>query len=215
MHLDPTCPRCAGDLQSPGLWSSDWRCARHGAVAPYTVLAHTGPDAIEHVVSRPGVPLWLAHNLPSGWLCSGFAFAGDDRTGARATVTAMSGPSPLGGPADLLLVAEEPGVGLGARHAGLAQPDPGAGFDAGSADAKVVAAGHPTALWNVAAAPGRAVFVGEGKGLWLWAIMWPETAGVLMYDDVQLIDLRERAAGEVEFGTVSTLLSAPPATLSG
>lgn len=189
---------------------------RHGDVAPYTVLTHTGPDAVEHVVQRPGVPVWLALNLPSGWLCSGFAYAGDERTGARATATAMSGPSPLGGPADLLLIAEEPGVGLGARHAGLAEPDPGAGFDHGSADAKVVVAGHPTALWNVSAAPDRAVFVGEAKGLWLWAVVWPETAGVLLYDGVHLTDLRDRVAvPDVAFGTVSARLSAAPVTLSG
>lgn len=48
----------------------------------------------------------------------GGASAGDERTGARATAVALAGPSPLGGPADLVLVAEEPGVGLGARLAG-------------------------------------------------------------------------------------------------
>lgn len=216
MHPAPTCPRCAGELQSPGLWSSDWRCGRHGAIAPYSVLTHTGPDAVEHVVRRAGVPVWLAQGLPPGWLCSGFAYAGDERSGARATVTAMSGPSPLGGPADLLLVAEEPGIGLGARHAGLPQADPGDGFDRGSADAKVLAAAHPTALWNVAGAADRAVFVGEALGLWLWAVVWPETAGVLMYDGVHLTDLRQHANPvDVEFGSVSPRLSAAPATLSG
>jgi hypothetical protein len=168
---------------------------------------------VEHVVGRTGTPVWLAHGLPPGWVCSGFAYAGDDRTGDRATVTAMSGPSPLGGPADLLIVAEEPGIGLGARHAGLSQTDPGAGFDSGPADAKVIAAAHPTAMWSIAAARDRAAFVGEAKGLWLWALVWPETAGVLMYDDVHLTDLRDGGgSGEIDFGTVSARLSAPPTT---
>jgi hypothetical protein len=189
---------------------------RHGDVAPYAVLAHTGPDAVEHVAGRAGVPVWLAHGLPQGWVCSGFAYAGDDRTGARATVTAMSGPSPLGGPAELLIVAEEPGVGLGARHAGLTEPDPGDSFDTGPADAKVIAAGHPTALWCVAGAADRAVFVGEAKGLWLWAVVWPETAGVLLYDGVHLTDLRDDPnVADIDFGMVSERLSAAPATLSG
>jgi hypothetical protein len=192
-----------------------WSCARHGGVAPYTVLTHTGPDAVEHIAGRAGVPAWLAHGLPSGWVCSGFAYAGDDRTGDRATVTAMSGPSPLGGPADLLLVAEDPGIGLGARHAGLTEPDPGDSFDVGPADAKVIAAAHPTALWCVAGGADRAVFVGEAKGLWLWAIVWPETAGVLLYDEVHLTDLRdESTVADLDFGAVSPRLSAAPATLS-
>jgi hypothetical protein len=211
VHLDPTCPRCGDALRAPGLWSSDWLCARHGSVAPYTVLTHTGPDAMDHIVERARVPVWLAGGLPIEWVCSGFAYAGDERSGARATVTAMSGPSPLGGPADLLIIAEEPGIGLGSRHAGLAEADPGAGFDGGTADAKVIAASHPTALWNVPAALGRAVFVGEAEGLWLWALVWPETAGVLMYEGIHLTDLRDRTgAREVGFGAISARLSAAP-----
>lgn len=215
MHAVPTCPRCGSALREPGLWSSEWRCPRHGAVAPYTVLTHCGPEAIEHVLRRPGVPLWLARGLPPGWVCSGFAYAGDERSGARATVTAMTGPSPLGGPAELFVIAEEPGVGLGARHAGLAATDPGNGFDSGPADAKVVAASHPTALWCLPAADDRAVFVGEAKGLWLWAVVWPETAGVLMWDGVVLTDLRDLETElDVDFGSVSARLSEVPPTLA-
>jgi hypothetical protein len=211
VHQDPTCPRCGGELRAPGLWSSSWTCARHGGVDPYTVLLHTGPDAISHVVKRAGVPLWMATALPGGWMCSGVAYAGDDRSKARATATCLSGPSPLGGPADLLIIAEEPGVGLGARHAGLAEPDPGVGFDVGAPHAKVVAADHPTAMWSVPGAEDRAVFVGEAKGLWLWAVVWPETAGVLMYDGVTLVDLRD-AQVEVAHGPPSPRLSGlPPA----
>lgn len=215
MHAAPTCPRCGVEVRAPGLWSSAWECPRHGSVAPYTVLTHTGPDAMDHVVQRAKVPVWLAGGLPGGWVCSGFAYAGDDRSGARATVTAMSGPSPLGGPAELMLIAEEPGVGLGSRHAGLAETDPGDGFGRGTADAKVIAAAHPTAMWSVPVAPDRAGFLGEAKGLWLWALVWPATAGVLMYDGLQLSDLRDlTAAREVGFGSISPRLSAAPYKLS-
>ncbi len=156
----------------------------------------------------------MARGLPPGWVCSGFAYAGDERSGARATVTAMSGPSPLGGPAELFVIAEEPGVGLGARHAGLAGTDPGDGFDSGAADAKVLAASHPTALWCLPAADDRAVFVGEAKGLWLWALVWPETAGVLMYDGVVLTDLRDVDTElDIDFGSVSARLSEVRPTL--
>jgi uncharacterized protein DUF6758 len=205
------CPRCGSDLRAPGLWSSAWECPRHGIVAPYMVLTHVGLDAVEHVVGRAVVPLWMPLPLPHGWVCSGVAYAGDERTGACATVTSLTGPSPLGGAAELLIVAEEPGVGLGSRYAGLVETDPGTGFDAGTPDAKVFAASHPTALWSVPADDDRAVFVGEAMGQWLWAVVFPATAGVLMYDEVALTDLREGLVDvDLAFGSISPRLSAPP-----
>jgi hypothetical protein len=180
-------------------------------VNPYTVLTHIGLDAVEHVIGRAIVALWMPDPLPRGWVCSGFAYAGDERSGACATATALTGPSPLGGAAELLIVAEEPGVGLGSRHAGLAEPDPGAGFDAGPPDAKVFAASHPTAMWSVPAEADRAVFVGEAMGSWLWAVVWPAAAGVLMYDDMTFTDLRDALGDlDLDFGSISDRLSAPP-----
>jgi hypothetical protein len=204
------CPRCGHELRAPGLWSSAWECSRHGVVHPYLVLTHNGVDAVEHVVLRTQVPLWVPRGLPYGWVCSGVGYAGDDRTGACATVTCLSGPGPLGGGADVMFVAEEPGVGLGARHAGLTEADPGTGFGHGAPHAKVLAAAHPTALWSVPGADDRAVFVGEAKGLWLWAIVWPADAGVLMYDIGALSDLRDGETDlELDFGAVSPRMSEP------
>jgi hypothetical protein len=208
VHQDPVCPRCGDDLRAPGLWSSAWECRTHGGVAPYLVLTHFGTDAIDHVVARTKVPLWMPHAFPHGWLCSGVGYAGDERTGATATATCLSGPGPLGGAADLVIVAEEPGVGLGSRYAGLAEADPGAEVGHGVPHAKVIAASHPTPMWSVAGADDRAVFVGEAKGLWLWAIVWPAAAGVLLYDGVSLTDLRDWPAElDLEFGSVSPRLS--------
>lgn len=211
MRPEPTCPRCGGELRAPGLWSSAWQCARHGSVPPYTVLGHAGVEAIEHVTGLAKVPVWMPHGLSGGWVFSGFGYAGDDREGARATVTSMSGPSPLGGAADMLFVAEEMGVGLGARHAGLSGPDPGEDFDAGPPDAKVEVAGHPTALWSLPTAQDCAVFVGEAKGCWLWVLVCPGAAGVVMYDALSLGDLRDGyLEAELAFGSVSPRLSALP-----
>lgn len=208
MRPEPTCPRCGGDLRPPGLWSSAWQCAAHGSVPPYTVVTRAGIDALEHVVGRARVPVWMPHGLSGGWVCSGFGCAGDDREGARAVVTAISGPSPLGGPADVLLVAEEMGVGLGARYAGLPGPDPGAGFDAAPPEAKVQVSGHPTALWGVSGTDACAAFVGEAKGHWLWVLVWPAPAGVLAYDDLALTDLRDGyREAELAFGSLSPRLS--------
>ncbi|MDQ1695461.1 MAG: hypothetical protein QOJ03_814, partial [Frankiaceae bacterium] len=123
--------------------------------------------------------------------------------------TSMSGPSPLGGAAEIVIVAEEPGVGLGARLAGHPGPDPGAGFDAGPPDAKLEIGGHPTALWNLPAGADCATFVGEAKGRWIWALVWPATAGVLMYDQLAVADLRDGyLEAELAFGSLSPRLSA-------
>jgi hypothetical protein len=205
---EPTCPRCGGDLRAPGLWSNAWQCANHGSVPPYSVLSRPGIDSVEHVVRVAKVPVWMPHGLSSGWVCSGFGCAGDDRAGARATVTSLSGPSPLGGGAEMLLVAEEMGVGLGARHAGLPGPDPGNGFDSGPPDAKVEVSGHPTALWNLPYAEGCAAFVGEAKGHWIWILLWPSDAGVLVYDELVVADLRDGyQEAELAFGSLSPRLA--------
>lgn len=152
-----------------------------------------GVESLGVVVRRSEVPVWMPWPLPVGWLFTGAAYAGDDRSGGRATAVACSGPGPLGGPGELVLVAEEPGVGLGARLAGVDGPDPGAGLCAeGASDAKVLAAGRPTPLWHVKNAPAdRAVFAGEACGLWLWAILRPEQSGLLMYEELVLTDLRD------------------------
>src|SRR4051812_30609869 len=146
MKGEPSCPRCAGAVQPPGLWSSVWSCGLHGTVLPQQPVVQPSVEVLADVVRRAKVPVWLPWPLPRGWVVTGVSWAGDDRTGARAVTTSVSGPAPLGGMGELLLVSEEPGIGLGARYAGMAGPDPGLD-PAGPASAKVSAAGHPTALW--------------------------------------------------------------------
>jgi hypothetical protein len=139
------------------------------------------------------------------------AYAGDDRLGASATVLALSGPSPIGGDAELFVVAEEPGVGLGSRLAGLPDIDPGEQIAAGPPDGRVLAARHPTALWPLpAAGEERAAWVGEAKGMWLWLVVWPAAAGVVVYDGLSLVDHREAGPGgsDLRFGTATSRLSA-------
>lgn len=139
------------------------------------------------------VPVWVPWPLPPAWLVTGFLQAGDERSGARACGVALSGPAPLNhGPADLLVIAEEPGVGLGAFYAGLHGPDPGAGCSSGTPHAKVEVGGHPMPLWAVRGGDDdRAVYVGEALGNWLWMLLWPAEAGALLLDQIQLCDLRE------------------------
>jgi hypothetical protein len=168
-------------------------------VHPLQPVVPPSVEALSVVVNRAEVPVWMLWPLPLGWLFTGVAYAGDDRSGGRATAVACTGPGPLGGMGELVLVAEELGVGLGAHYAGIPGPDPGSRMSVDqSPHAKVLAAGRPTPLWNVAGVPDdRAVFAGEARGLWLWAIVWPEKSGLLMYDELVLTDLRD-AGAEVE-----------------
>lgn len=202
-----TCPRCEAALRAPGLMSSSWECEQHGAVQPLHRWTRVTPDVLAQAAGRAAVPLWLPLPLLPGWSVTGLALAGDERGGARATALALSGPSPLGGPADLLLIAEEPGIGLGARYAGVQAVDPG-DVAQGPPDAKVEAAGHPTALWRCASAQDRVAFVGEALGMWLYAVLWPPAAELVLLEHVVLHDLRHsNSAGlDLPVGAASSRL---------
>ena len=189
--------------------TSTWDCERHGPVAPLHLVPHPTADAVRKLAASSGVPLWAPLPLLPGWTLTGFATAGDERSPTKATVVALAGPSPLGGPADLLLIAEEPGVGLGARYAGHDDIDPGPTV-AGPPDAKVEAAGHPTALWSSPSADDRVAFVGEAKGVWLWAVLWPPAAELVLLEHVVLHDLRDAA----HVTTVDLPVGAPSPRLS-
>jgi hypothetical protein len=201
----PACPRCGGELRAPSLFSSDWRCAEHGAVLPTHVLPNATPEALDHVRGIAEVPFWIPAPLLPGWMITGVGYAGDERSRARATALACSGPAPLGGVADMLLVAEEPAIGLGAGYAGLpvtlAAPDL-----SGPPEAKVHAANHPTGLWSVPAPADRCVVIGEAKGMWLWAILWPAAAGYVLYEHVVLHDLRDGVPPGLVVGAPSPYL---------
>jgi hypothetical protein len=184
-----TCPRCDAPLRPPGLMSSSWECERHGVVQPLRRWPRVTPDVVRQAAAKAAVPLWSPLPLLPGWSVTGLALAGDERSGARATALALSGPSPLGGPADLVLVAEEPGVGLGAHLAGGDGLDPG-DVAQGAPDAKVEAAGHDTPLWRCDSAPDRIAFVGEALGVWLHAVLWPPAAELVLLEQVVLHDLR-------------------------
>ncbi len=192
MRGEPSCPRCGGRVRAPGLFADSWQCSLHGVVQPVQPVVPPSVEALGVVADRSRVPVWMPWPLPVGWLFTGVASAGDDRGGGRASAVVCSGPGPLGGAAELLLVAEELGVGLGARYAGLPGPDPGPRVPpSGPAHAKILADGHPTALWTVPDTPDdRTVFAGEASGLWLWAVAWPQNAAHLLYEDLVLADVR-------------------------
>jgi len=192
------------------VWSNAWRCDVHGDVEPVAPAGLPTHDRLARVVHDARIPFWMPWPLPVGWLATGLTWAGDERHGARAALVACCGPGPLGGFCELVVISEEPGVGLGAHWARLPGPDPGERWATTTgAQAKVVVGGHPTALWYVDAGDDRAVYVGEALGLWLWLVVWPADAGALVHDRLTLIDLRDAPLQlQIPLGALSPRLEA-------
>lgn len=211
-----TCPRCSAETRPPGLWSDSWTCPVHGPVAPLRQPAVGSDEVLLAVAAASAVPLWLPWPLPAGWLVSGVRTAGDDHSGTVATVLAYSGPNPLAAgadgerQADLLFVAEQPGLGLGAHLAGLPDVDPGASISEGAPHLKLVASGQHTPLWAVPV-DGLVAYVGEAAGVWLWALVWPQSAGAVLLETFELVDLRDSTRLlDVPYGALSPRLGRPP-----
>lgn len=204
------CPRCgeavAPDLDGDGAWT----CRRHGPVPPLHGFAEPTVNVLLDHVTRADCPTWLPWPLPANWSVSGVGSVGERHT--LATVLACSGPDPLSGPGDLVVVAEEPGTGLGARYAGLHAPDPGAEIDGRAADAKIVAGGHPTPLWHLGGPEDREAYVGAAAGRWLWLVGWPGLAtAVVLLDATTFVDM-DTIVGELDVVPLSGLsvrLTAP------
>jgi hypothetical protein len=200
MSVSPVCPRCGEELVvRPGSAAQAW-CHVHGAVTPLhhaVLLAH---DAIVAVTADARVPAWVPDPMPPGWAVTGMAWGGEP--GARAIVVDCAGPAPLGGSAELLLIAEEPGTGVGCGYAGLPGPDPG-DVITGQNSVDVKAAGQRAPLWAVPTSDDRAAFVGEAYGVWLWLVMWPMNAAWLLAEQLELLDLRDRIYPDLPLGPAS------------
>ena len=153
------------------MWSSAWQCNLHGQVQPLQPAFSPSRAGLDGVLRSATVPVWLP------WPCC-----------ASANTRVASGRQP-GGPV-INAAHEQPGVGLGARFAGLNGPDPGRDFTAGPPDASVQFGNHEFPLWHVEA-PERAVFAGEVMASWLWLVLWPDTAGTLLMESLTLRDLRD------------------------
>lgn len=219
MSATPRCVHCLKRLRPPGLWSSAWQCDDHGEATPFFDAAVPSGAALDRLRGIAQVPVWVPRPLPPGWCVSAIGWAGDDRTGARATVVGCCGPAPLGGAAEVAFVAEEPGVGLTARLAGL--PIGGLLAGEGPGEAKVTAAHHPSPLWELPKATDERVgYAGEAKGVWLAAVFWPAVASLLLIERMLLVDLRDLPSGpqdypELVFGAPSGRLQRPPAPPEG
>ena len=193
------CPRCGAPVSR--LTDSQWWCGADGAVVALGEVEETSVFALLHHLDAIGFPTWLPWPLPAQWALAGVARAGDREV--QATVSACATPHPLGGVADVLIVCEEPGVGLGARFADAPALDVGREISGSPATTRVSVDGHSTPLWWVPIDTDRDVFVGEASGRWLWLVTWPASAGVLVGEVEALVDLRD-LAGQLELIPLTT-----------
>lgn len=69
-------------------------------------------------------PLWTPWPVPENWKFTGLAHTGRSVSDGSA-VTCWSGPDPFGDPAEMLLISEEAGAGVGSHFAALPVTYPG------------------------------------------------------------------------------------------
>ncbi|WP_460859162.1 DUF6758 family protein [Nocardiopsis coralliicola] len=209
MKHQPSCPRCGLAVRPPGLWSSAWQCPAHGPVPPLQPVRPPGSASLDGLLRAAQVPVFVPWPLPTGWVVTGFADAGDERSGALAAAVALSGPAPLGGVGEMALVAEDPGIGLGARLAGLNAADPGDGFGSGRPHLHLRQGRREVPMWPVEGADGRAAYAGESHAGWFWLVLSPSGCDVATCELEGVRDLRDRGDGvtlEPPYGAPSPFL---------
>ncbi|GAA5156549.1 hypothetical protein GCM10023340_44720 [Nocardioides marinquilinus] len=201
MPLSVGCPRCAAPVAET---DAGWACVEHGDVEPLwrpDEASYAG--FADHLRRSTAMPTYLPWPMSPGWSVSDFAAVGAEPGRARATMTCTSGTSALDGPVDVIVVAEEPGTGLGARIAGVRHADPGADLGDGPATVRVRVDRAVVPLWpvSVSASDGewdRSVVVGEAHGRWLWLVLRPASAVLLLRDDWILRDCSQSGPELVE-----------------
>jgi hypothetical protein len=193
MSLVVGCPRCAVPLARP-LPGAGWVCAEHGPIVPLWRPGQASYEGFaEHLRLAGDFPTYLPWPMSPGWRVTDFAVVGTGERPARATLTICSGTSELDGPVDLVVVAEEAGIGLGARCAGTRHDDPGDEVGQGPPSVKVRVENQVVSLWPVSVSLGgdldRSVVAGEAQGRWLWIVLRPASAVLLLHDDWILRDV--------------------------
>ncbi|NUR09920.1 MAG: hypothetical protein HOQ22_08515 [Nocardioidaceae bacterium] len=195
MVLGAGCPRCASPVSED---AGTWRCLDHGPITPLWRPADAGYGTFaEHLTRAGAMPTLLPWPLPPSWAVTDFGAVAQEGRDARASFATVSGPTDLDGVVEVTVVTEEPGVGLGSRCAGLTRTDPGAEIGEGPPHAKVRLGGHqPVPLWSVLTSGAdatfdRSVFAGEATGRWLWLVLRPASAALLLKDEWMLMNVAD------------------------
>jgi len=71
---------------------------------------------------------------------------------------------------------------------------------------KITAGGHRIPLGSVKSPEDRSAYVSEAKGIWLYAVAWPASAGYFLAEHVVLHDLSEGIPPELVYGAPSPYL---------
>ena len=185
------CPRCT--LPVARNEHGRWWCETDGDVAAVATPVEPSVHALLDHLSQVAAPTWVPWPMPGQWSLAGVGWAADSAGEVQATTAACSGPDVISGAADLVIVCEEPAVGLGARYADVPGLDIATQVSGAPPAVHVDVAGHATPLWWLGGRD-RDVFVGEASGRWLWLVAWPATSGAVIRDDLQLVDLHELTA---------------------
>jgi hypothetical protein len=189
MKLEPGCPRCPDAVIGT---DRGWSCSTHGPIDP--LWSAVEPDYYsfaDHLVRADPLPTWLPWPLPPGWQVTDFgsvqgAEAAETGGGsARAVFVTCTGPSDLDGVVEATVVTEEPGVGLGARCAAVTHTDPGHEVGDGPPSARIRVEAASVPVWPVSTVDrggtlDRAVLAGEAEGRWLWLVLRPASAALLL-----------------------------------
>ena len=189
--LQAGCPRCPVPSVAVG---DGWSCPDHGPVTPLWRPEEASYDAFAGHLQHAGrFPTYLPWPMSPGWTISDFGVVVGP-SGATATLTCCSGTSALDGPVDVFVVSEETAVGLGARVGGVTHDDPGPELQAEQPAVRVRIDSLSVPLWAIstsAADPDfdRSVFAGEAHGRWLWVVLRPASAMLLLRDDWILRDV--------------------------
>jgi hypothetical protein len=211
MAMQAECPRCATALAED---DGTWACPMHGPTAPLLRTTSADYDSlVEHLATAGTLPSWAPWPLPAGWAVTGFGAVATDHA-ASATFVTCSGLTETDGSVRLTVVTEEPGVGLGARVAGVVHDDPGAQTADRPVQTRARVGGALVPLWLVPAtgesAAGseqedpwdRAVLVGESEGRWLWLVTTPASAalGIDLWGSMEDLGRRGPELVDLAFG---------------
>lgn len=191
MPLRAECPRCS---RAPVEDAEGWSCPTHQRITPLWRAVQAEYDAFaDYLNSTAGLETWLPWPLPPGWQVTDFGCV--EGTGRpTAGVVACAGASDQEGVVELTVVTEEPGVGLGARVGGVDSADPGQEAGIGPPALRLRVDGNSVPLWAMTVPHGdplldRAVLVGEAGGRWLWVVVRPASAVLLLSELPPLLDV--------------------------
>ncbi len=194
MTLAAGCPRCASAVtESDG----GWACPDHGSITPLWRAEEASYESFaDHLRHCSPIATLMPWPLSPGWAVTDFGCVGEPGGQARASFVTCAGASDPDGVVEVTVVSEEPNVGLGSRCAGLTQTDPGADVGQGPPHVKIRLDGHPVPLWAVSTSTSdasfdRSVFAGEALGRWLWLVLRPASAALLLTEEWILGDITQ------------------------